>query len=83
MYNIQLTRSSAHDCERYDDELSPKWETIACGQANTEAEAKSLVLEEVLEMLNNEELLPTNEWLRLEHYDLTSDKRKPIKIEVF
>lgn len=64
---------------RYDETRNEHWSPIASAQAKTEAEAKALMLENVLEALNSEDLLPTNEWLRLAYYNENGIQ----KVEVF
>ena len=79
MIIVALEMASANNAEWYEEDRTESWEPIASAQAPTEVGAKALMLENILEMLNNEELLPTNEWLRLAYYN----KEEIIKVEVF
>lgn len=79
MVIVALEIASAHNAERYEEDRNDNWEPIASAQAKTETEAKALMLENVLEALNSEDLLPTNEWLRLSYYE----DNKLTKVEVF
>lgn len=80
---VALEIGSATNTERYDDSFgNPNWEPVASAQAPTEVEAKALILDNILEALNCEDLLPSNEWLRLSYYDMKA-RHKAYKVEVF
>lgn len=79
MIIVALEIASANNAERHEEDRTEAWEPIASAQAPTEVGAKALMLENIVEMLNNEDLLPTNEWLRLAYYN----KKELIKVEVF
>ena len=69
MVHLTLEIASAAKAERYDESKSDACEPIASSQAEDEVTAKAAMLENILEALNDESLLPTNEWLRLTYRD--------------
>lgn len=83
MYYIALEVASAeNEHDRYNMDPEAKgWEPIASAQSRNMSGLKALMLDNVLEMLNDESLLPKNEWLRLVYYD--SDRKTVLKVEVF
>lgn len=82
MIIVALEMASANNAERYEEGRTESWEPIASAQAPTEVGAKALMLENILEALNCEDLLPSNEWLRLSYYDMKA-RHKAYKVEVF
>lgn len=72
---------SLSEVERHDESNNIGWESLASTQGQTEEAAKALMLENMLEMLNNDDFLPTNEWLRLVFYG--DDHKTITKVETF
>jgi hypothetical protein len=83
MYTIVLETAQADkETHRYDDTPKPEiWEGIASAQGRHEEEAKAMMLDTVLEMLNSEELDVKNAWLRLLHF--SDDLKTVSKVETF
>ena len=69
MVTVLLETASAKDVERFDDSISVAWNTVASARAETEFQAKAIILDDLIALLNNEDLLLHNSWLRLSYYN--------------
>lgn len=79
---LYLVLEITSEAERYDDTSnSAEWEEIASSRAATEEQAKAMMLDSIVEMLNSESLEVNNSWLRLVH--LAEDAKTVTKVEVF
>lgn len=82
MYFVVLQTANTTEARRHNEDVKSKaWADRASGQGKDVTEAKAMMLDNILEMLNTEELDTRNDWVRLVHYK--NDTHKASEVEVF